>query len=193
MKKFKQALKHCGLFFMFLPFLSATAYFIIEKFGQINSLIIAFLLIPTLIIFVVGIILHLIFEKRIRIKVLSIVLAFVSIALILPTSWLIQSIKQTYFLTKNKDFLEDLALDVLDKRVTIETANILLDSAHINMTITECHYIQDRQVLFTLSKFIDNCYGIAYCDNCTESKLNCCGELTSWVEIDTNWYKWTTT
>ena len=81
-----------------------------------------------------------------------------------------------------------LKRDSVDKKHYQYFRKLLIETDLISFTTQK-----DGTISFTIDGFIDNCYGIAYCETELKPKTNDDGEIIRWTKIGKNWYAWSTT
>ncbi|NVO10270.1 MAG: hypothetical protein HXX16_09945 [Bacteroidales bacterium] len=181
-----------GLFLFFVPGLLILGIELFSELGQSNPFIIAMIIfwggIPSL----VGIIAYLIADKKVKRKIITGLGGLTFYILLLPIIGGVNSVKEKIYLVKHHVELEQIAIDVLNSKITVDNANQILKKENLIVSIS-CVPEEKKHVLFLISGMIDNCFGFSYSLTDEKPSDNCCGDFTSWKKIRDKWFVWTTT
>jgi hypothetical protein len=181
-----------GLLLFFVPGLLILIIEILSELGQSNPFITAMIIIYGGMIGLIGMIAYLIADKKNKRKLIIGLSGLTFYLLLLPMIWGINNIKEKVYLNKHHVELEQIAIQVLNSKLTLDDANLILIRKKLIVNIL-CVPNENKHVLFLISGMLDNCYGFSYCLTEMKPTENCCGDLTSWRKIRNNWYVWTTT
>jgi hypothetical protein len=140
---------------------------------------------------VLGLILYLLYDYKLKRKLILTTLSVSFQVLLLPVLWGINDVKLNLFLSRNKTELELIAENLLDSKWTWQQAyNYRIQSG---IEIKMAGLIEkDQTVLFTLRGFIDNTHGLAYSRTGREAYRSVPGHIGVWKKINKYWYEWGT-
>jgi len=91
--------------------------------------------------------------------------------------------------TKRFLYLDDILIrDGVKKEDFTNLASDLYSMDFIGFTT-----FKDGNISFTISGFLDNCFGISYSESGKRPDSNDCGQIIYWQKVGDKWYAWGTT
>lgn len=138
-----------------------------------------------------GLVTYIFADKKLKRKFIVLSSIIIFSCSILPINWLINDLKTQSFVSKHKFELEELANNLLTKKLTFEEGEKILSEKNLPLSLFEKNE-KETTVLLLISGILDNCNGIAFSKNGKKPRRNNCGKLVTWEKIEMNWYKWGT-